>query len=250
VVNAYGRFEARLDTEGESQLRYHKPGSEKGQPTDIVPLKDVHLAMDKRLKLELSIFDGMAYVRVNDGERARFPFIETREDLRENESPDRKIAFGARGVTFRAKNLQLGRDIYYRGRGLDREHALHEDEVTHIPPHHYLMMGDNVANSHDSRAWVKRTFHMKDGRTIVCEDQQIVRSYSSDFLKNLQEKYHLERTPDLGIDGDEHGNEVPLFENEIESQETQEFRWVHEKFIVGKALWIWWPQGRWFTLIR
>jgi signal peptidase I len=250
VVNAYGRFEARLDTEGESQLRYHKPGSEKGQPTDIVPLKDVHLAMDKRLKLELAIFDGMAYVRVNDGERARFPFIETREDLRENESPDRKIAFGARGLTFKAKNLQLGRDIYYRGRGLDREHALHEDEVTHIPPHHYLMMGDNVANSHDSRAWVKRTFHMKDGRTIVCEDQQIVRSYSSDFLKMLQEKYNLPRTPDLGIDGDEHGNEVPLYENEIESQETQEFRWVHEKFIVGKALWIWWPQGRWFTLIR
>ncbi len=250
VVNAYGRFEARLDTEGESQLRYHKPGSEKSQPTDIVPLKDVRLTMDKRLKLELSIFDGMAYVRVNDGERARFPFIETREDLRENEAPDRKIAFGTRGLTFRAKNLSLGRDIYYRGRGLDREHALHEDEVTHIPPQHYLMMGDNVANSHDSRAWVKRTFHMKDGRTIVCEDQQIVRSYSSDFLKNLQEKFHLPRTPDLGIDGDEHGNEVALFENEIESQKTEEFRWVHEKFIVGKALWIWWPQGRWFNLIR
>jgi len=250
VVNAYGRFEARLDTEGESQLRYHKPGSEKGQPTDIVPLKDVHLSMDRRLKLELAIFDGMAYVRVNDGERARLPFIETREDLRENESPDRRIAFGARGLTFRARNLQLGRDIYYRGRGLDREHALHEDEVTHIPPHHYLMMGDNVANSHDSRAWVKRTFHMKDGRTIVCEDQQIVRSYSSDFLKKLQEKYNLPRTPDLGIDGDEHGNEIALFDDEIASQETQEFRWVDEKFIVGKALWIWWPQGRWFSLIR
>lgn len=250
VVNAYGRFEARLDTEGESQLRFHKPGSEKGQPTDIVPLKDVHLTMDKRLKLELSIFDGVAYVRVNDGERARLTFIETREDLRENEAPERKIAFGARGVTFRAKNLSLGRDIYYRGRGLDREHAMHEDEFTHIPPQHYLMMGDNVANSHDSRAWVKRTFHMKDGRTIVCEDQQIVRNYSGNFLKYLQERYNLPRTPDLGIDGDEHGNEVPLFEDAIASQETQEFRWVHEKFIVGKALWIWWPQGRWFTLIR
>lgn len=250
IVNAYGRFEARLDTEGESQLRYHKPGSEKGQPTDIVPLKDVHLTMDRRLKLDLSVFDGMAYVRVNDGERARFPFIETREDLKENESPDRRIAFGTRGATFRVKNLALGRDIYYRGRGLEREHALHEDEITRIPPNHYLMMGDNVANSHDSRAWVKRTFHLKDGRTIVCEDQQIVRSYSNDFLKMLQEKYGLSRTPDLGIDGDEHGNEVALFDDEIESQQTEPFRFVHEKFIVGKALWIWWPQGRWFTLIR
>lgn len=250
VVNAYGRFEARLDTEGESQLRYHKPGSEKGQPTETVPLKDVHLAMDRPMKLELSIFDGTAYVRVNDGERARLNFIETREDVRENEAPDRRIAFGARGVTFKARNLQLGRDIYYRGRGLDRDHVLHEDEVATIPAHSYMMMGDNVANSHDSRAWVQRTFHLKNGESVVCEDQQVIRSYSSDFLKHLQEKFQLQRTPEVGIDGDEHGNEVALFQNDIESEETREFRFVDEKFIVGKALWIWWPVGRWFHLIR
>ena len=250
VVNAYGRFEARLDTEGESQLRFHKPGSEKGQPTETVPLKDVHLAIDRSMKLELSIFDGTAYVRVNDGERARLNFIETREDVRENEAPDRRISFGARGVTFKVRNLQLGRDIYYRGRGLDRDHVLHEDEVATIPAHSYMMMGDNVANSHDSRAWVQRTFHLKNGQTVACEDQQVIRSYSSDFLKHLQEKFNLPRTPEVGIDGDEHGNEVALFQNDIESEDTKEFRFVDEKFIVGKALWIWWPVGRWFHLIR
>ena len=250
VVNAYGRFEIRLDTEGESQLRYYKPGSEKGQPTEIHPLKDVQLSMDRRLKLELAIFDGTAYARVNDGERARITFIENREDLLENENPDRRIAFGAKGLTFKVRNLALGRDIYYKGREFGRDHALHEDEIAKIPPHSYMMMGDNVANSHDSRAWVQHTFHLKNGKDIVCEDQQVVRSFSTDFLKRLQEKYNLTRTPDLGIDGDEHGNEIALFDNEIESQETQPFRFVHEKFIVGKALWIWWPQGRWFHLIR
>ncbi len=250
VVNAYGRFEARLDTEGESQLRFHKPGSEKGQPTETVPLKDVHLAMDRPMKLELSIFDGAAYVRVNDGERARLNFIETREDVRENDAPDRRIAFGARGVTFKVRNLALGRDIFYRGRGGEREHVLKEDDVATIPAHSYMMMGDNVANSHDSRAWVQRTFHLKNGESVVCEDQQVIRSYSSDYLKHLQEKFNLPRTPEVGIDGDEHGNEVALFQNDIESEETKEFRFVNEKFIVGKALWIWWPVGRWFHLIR
>jgi signal peptidase I len=250
VVNAYGRFEIRLDTEGESQLRYYKPGSEKGQPTEIHPLKDVQPTMDRRLKLELSIFDGIAYARVNDGERAKITFIETREDLVENESPDRRITFGAKGLTVKIRNLTLGRDIYYKGREFGRDHALHEDEITKIPPHSYLMMGDNVANSHDSRAWVKHIFHLKNGTDVVCEDQQVVRSFSTDFLKKLQEKYNLSRTPDLGIDGDEHGNEIALFDSDIESQETQPYRFVDEKFIVGKALWIWWPQGRWFHLIR
>ena len=250
VVNAYGRFEVRLDTDGESQLRYHKPGSEKGQPTEIHPLKDVQLTMDRRLKLELSIFDGVAYARVNEGERARITFIETREDLVENESPDRRITFGAKGLALKVRNLALGRDIYYKGRH-DRDLALREDEVVSIPSHSYMMMGDNVANSHDSRAWLKRTFHLKDGKTIVCEEQQIIRSYSSDFLNMLKEKYNLPRPPDIGIDGDEHGNEVALFESDIEKQDPPEpFRFVDEKFVVGKALWIWWPNGRWFHLIR
>ncbi len=250
VVNSYGRFEVRLDTDGESQLRYHKPGSEKGQPTEIHPLKDVQLAMDRRLKLELSIFDGIAYARVNEGERARITFIETREDLVENESPDRRITFGAKGLALKVRNLALGRDIYYKGRH-DRDLALREDEVVSIPSHSYMMMGDNVANSHDSRAWLKRTFHMKDGRTIVCEEQQITRSFSNEFLMLLKEKYNLQRTPDIGIDGDEHGNLVALFESDIEKQDPPEpFRFVDEKFVVGKALWIWWPNGRWFHLIR
>ncbi|HVR84867.1 MAG TPA: hypothetical protein VMU54_11190, partial [Planctomycetota bacterium] len=65
------------------------------------------------------------------------------------------------------------------------------------------------------------------------------------------DKYNLSRTPDIGIDGDEHGNEVALFESDIEKQDPPEpFRFVDEKFIVGKALWIWWPNGRWFHLIR
>jgi Signal peptidase, peptidase S26 len=207
--------------------------------------------MDRSMKLELSIFDGTAYVRVNDGERARLTFIETREDVRENDNPDRRISFGARGVTFKVRNLALGRDIYYRGRGLDRDNVLHEDEIATIPAHSYMMMGDNVANSHDSRAWVKRTFHLKNGQDVVCEDQQIIRSYSSDFLNHLREKFGLKRTPEIGIDGDEHGNEVPIFQDDVESEDKPEpFRFVDEKFIVGKALWIWWPVGRWFHLIR
>jgi signal peptidase I len=249
IVNAYGRFEARLDSDGASELRYHKPGSEKKeQPTTQIPLKDVHLSMDRRYKLELSIFDGMAYVRVNDGERAKHPFITTKEELAVTESPDRRIAFGTRGATFKVKNLTLGRDIFYRGR--DRERGLRDDSPERIPPGHYLMMGDNVANSHDSRAWVERTFVLKGGRKIRCESQQVNEGMSR-FNTRLQEKLGLAKPPRYGIDGDENGNEVAITEEQFDhEEEPKAFRFVDEKFIVGKALWIWWPQGRWFHLIR
>ena len=131
-----------------------------------------------------------------------------------------------------------------------REGALRDDEALFIPKDCYLMMGDNVANSHDSRAWVKRTFLLKDGRRIVCESQQVNEPYSR-FNRELQEKLGLSEAPAFAIDGDEHGNEVAITREMLDRElPPEEFRQVPEKFIVGKALWIWWPQGRWFHLIR
>ena len=257
VVNAYGKFEAVLDTEGSSWLYHYKPGSENGKPTTQVDIKNVQLVQGKRLKFDLSIFDGVAIVRVNDGERAKHVFITTidkdkdtdRFTLPMTERPDYRIAFGARDVTFKVKNLAVGRDIYYKGKN-DRTRGLRDDEPYRIEPHHYLMMGDNVANSHDSRAWVKRTFLLKDGRKIVCESQQVNEGYSR-FNRQLQEKLGLSEPPLYGIDGDENGNEVAITEEQFDhEEEPKAFRFVDEKFIVGKALWIWWPQGRWFHLIR
>jgi hypothetical protein len=246
-----------LDTEGSSWLYHYKPGSENGKPTAQVDIKNVQLTQDKRIKFDLSIFDGVASVRINDGERAKHVFITTLEKEKDSdrytlpvtERPDYRIAFGTRDLTFRVKNLALGRDIYYKGKN-DRDRGLREDEPYKIAPGHYLMMGDNVANSHDSRAWVKRTFLLKDGRKIVCESQQVNEPYSR-FNRELQEKLGLSDPPAYAIDGDEHGNEVAITREMLDHElPAEEFRQVPEKFIVGKALWIWWPQGRWFHLIR
>jgi signal peptidase I len=251
IINTYGRFETVLDTEGTSWIHHYPPdktGTVTSHPTVKSDLKDVKLEMGRRTKLELSVFDGVAYVRVNDGERARITFIDKLEEIKEDSGIARRIAFGSRGATIRVKNLALGRDIYYRGKD-GREGALREDEPIQIPKDSYLMMGDNVANSHDSRAWVKRTFELKDGRKIVCESQQ-VNLGRTDFNLRLQEKLGLPDVPDFGIDGDVNGNEVAIFRDQLKSDTPDPFHFVEQKYIVGKALWIWWPQGRWFHLIR
>jgi len=249
IVNAYGRFEVVLDTEGTSWLHHYPPdkaGTVTSQPTGKSDLKDLQLSMDRRVKLELSTFDGVAYVRINDGERARITFIDKFEDIREDATLSRRIAFGSRGATIRMKNLALGRDIFYKGKD-GREGAIRDDEPVHIDKGQYLMMGDNVANSHDSRAWIEETFELKDGRRVVCEHQQV--NYM-DIRERLKKKYNLPELPDYGIDGDVDGNEVAIFQEQIQNRTTRPFHFVEERFIVGKALWIWWPQGRWFHLIR
>ena len=250
IVNSYGRFETVLDTDGTSWLHHYppdKPGTVTSQPTGKADLKDVQLSMDRRVKLELSTFDGVAYVRINDGERARITFIDKFEDIREDATISRRIAFGSRGATFRVRNLALGRDIFYKGKDSSREGAIRDDEPIKIPPGHYIMMGDNVTNSHDSRAWIKRTIKLKNGRTIICESQQV--DYGS-IRQTLQKKFNLPTSPDHGIEGDIDGNDIAYNQEDIESDNREPFHFVDEKFIVGKALWIWWPQGRWFHLIR
>jgi signal peptidase I len=253
IVNSYGRFETILDTDGTSWLHHYPPdknGTVTTHPTVKADLKDVKLEMGRRTKLELSCFSGVAYVRVNDGERAKIQFIDRLDEIKEDSGIARRIAFGSRGATVRLRNLALGRDIFYRGKNNDtREGALRDDEALFIPKDCYLMMGDNVANSHDSRAWVKRTFELKDGRKIVCESQQVNLGHT-DFNKHLQEKLGLPDVPDFGIDGDINGNDVAIFRDQLKSDTPEPFHFVEQKYIVGKALWIWWPQGRWFHLIR
>jgi signal peptidase I len=251
VTNSHGTFELSLETDGESQLRAYAPDSGKSQPTRRVALKNnFHPVMDRRYKLDLAVYDGMAVARINGEVLADLTFLAFREDeTREKEFGNTLISFGSREVTFKARNLKIGRDIYYRPARSSYDYGLKEDTAVEIPNGQYLMMGDNVANSHDSRAWVETVFKLKDGREIVCESQEINKHEAQ---MRLKEKLGLDHLPDYVIDADRHGNEIFFSQKDIEggSPTKREFRFVDRKYIVGKGLWIWWPQGRWFHLIR
>src|SRR6185436_7163501 len=78
VVNAYGKFELLLDTDGASWLSHYQPdklGNVSSKPTGQDLLKDVPLTVDRRYKVELLIFDGMAYARINQAVRGKLAFI-------------------------------------------------------------------------------------------------------------------------------------------------------------------------------
>lgn len=261
IVNAYGRFEVVLATDSESELRWYEPGSETRRPSAARILRGARPQLDRRMHLALSVFDGRAVARVNGGKAEALEFITTLDTLKVNPDPTRRAAFGARGATFRVRGLELARDIHYEGKH-DRSHGLHENEPIRIPPGHYVMMGDNVGSSHDSRAWVLKRFELADGRVVEFEGQEEDNTKAV-TKEELMKRYDLKKLPDKIVAADKYGVPWALYEEDpgdlpagrpvgvLRNRLPEEpFRTIPEKFVVGKALWIWWPPGRWFRLIR
>lgn len=251
VVNEWGRFEARLSGSGTSELRFHAPGSERLQPTRLEPLDGARLAPDRRTRLALSVFDGAAYARVDGRIVARIPFIEFKDELKVNVNPDRSVSFGARGVTIKVRKLTVGRDIFYRGRRDRSTLGLEEGEAVEIPARSYMMMGDNTENSHDSRAWIRYSYKIR-GRAepVECEGQETSQN-DGDILREVREKFNLAREPYIAIRADKNGDAHHFAEDELlEQVKPEAFRFVDERFIVGKAFWTWFPLPRAFRIIR
>lgn len=257
--NVHGTFEARLSTDGPGVFERRWTDRE-GPRTKIVPLPALRVVPDRRYRVDLSVFDGTALLRVDGAPAAEIVFIETEEDAAlRDEGVSPSVSFGTRGLTFRVRDLAVGRDVCHRGKS-----HLPEGQSLRTGPDEYLMMGDNVAFSHDSRAWTEWSYRIR-GRDepIRCESQETTDSGSDRaFLERLAEKYGLRTEPDVGIKADVNGNEWALYREDpgnlpagapvgiIESKEDRPFPFVHRKYIVGKGLWVWWPRGRWFRLIR
>jgi signal peptidase I len=236
MKNGHGAFELRISTLSKGALRLRRSGK------DVASVPLPTLPRNHWCTLELAVFDGQAIARRDSEVIGRFAFIEYLEDDAAGEEQADSLSLGAHGNGLAIRSLQVGRDIHYRGQNF-REHSLKDDEAVSIPEGRYFMLGDHVANSHDSRAWVKRTFTLTDGRSIVAEAQQVA-SGSGGFNRRVQEKLNLPQPPDIGIDGDEKGDEVAFRRDQVLSDTSEAFRFVDRKSFIGRVVKIWWPLVR------
>ncbi|MEZ6140141.1 MAG: signal peptidase I [Zavarzinella sp.] len=102
------------------------------------------LGNDGKVMVELSFVDRRLIVAING--RPCFthdlPVATSFQDVR---SP---CVVGARGIDTHFRNIRIYRDIYYRPTG---QHAVQKELP--IAQNHYYLLGDNSANSDDSRSW-------------------------------------------------------------------------------------------------
>ena len=200
---------------------------------------------DREYRVELMIYDGIAQVIVDGEIVGKHEFITFHHQLllRDN---DPSIRFGTTGLPISISNLTLGRDIYHKEKRDTPSHAysrerhhprlrMTRDKPIPIPSRSYVMMGDNVGSSHDSRAWWKHTWTLRDGTTITSECQEIQNDADPEWRS---------------IRADQHGTPRRFLEADIVSHHGEPFYHIEEEFIIGKAFWVWWPPGRWFKLIR
>jgi signal peptidase I len=103
------------------------------------------LKQGKKYRIEMAFVDRRVSFAVDGGE----PFLaydlqpdQARQDV---SSP---FALGAQGIDVVFRDVKLYRDIYYRSSG----HNAVEEPLL-LGPDEYFMLGDNSANSDDSRSW-------------------------------------------------------------------------------------------------
>jgi signal peptidase I len=237
IDNRYGSFSVRLGGREPNVLLVHR-----GDRVHTITLPG-RVDPDRFHRLELMTFDGLAAVRLN-GETTSYRFLETRQEA-ELEHRSREIIFGVEGGSISVRNLRLRRDVHYKIKGSHSN--LREGVALSIPPGNYLMMGDNTERSQDSRAWTRVEYRLKDGRSVVCEKVEQLEGFQA---REAAVERGIEPVPDVVIKADEYGNFVALYDGEIDgTAEEAGAPFVHERYIVGKALWIWWPYDR-LALIR
>lgn len=251
IPNEWGRFRLELSADTANRMKRitRTDTGEGGYPLPTT----LRLQPERIYHVEFMVYDGAALAIIDGRVEAELVFGRWHKDLGEPEQDDR-LAFGSRDCLFALHGLRLGRDIHYKA----KHDGLQEgrDHVVHIPPDHFMMMGDNVNSSHDSRAWKVREFVMKDGSVVRCEKEEL--NKGGEARERWARERGLKESPDEYIAADQIGYERGLYRSgdvppsmRIQSEaEEKPYPFVDRKFLVGKALWVWWPYPRWFRLIR
>ncbi len=250
IGNELGEFTLTIGENG-SEILYRQGPEEKS-----LSLPKATVPPGKSSQVQFSVFDGQALLILNDQVFA--PLIAKTYYTDRFPTPPAEgasLSFETSGKSV-LRDLRVGRDLYYHGRP-EGNFVDGRDGVVKTGPDDYIMFGDNVTNSHDSRLWKKYTYHLKDGSLVICEgaaDKSGLGDEDTHARVAFQERHGLGEPPDYYISADWRGHERAFQEEDLDPGHAapveENFITVTRKHIVGKAFWVWWPPGRWFHMIR
>jgi signal peptidase I len=218
-----GVFSLYLSMDQENYLEYNGK--------KIVSIKEKLIALKQHL-VEFLNYDKIVYIKLDGKIIGEYDYSEFSDDDYITVSyPQITVETYKAEANFR--DINLYRDIYYE---LSQDDSSKTQE---IGENKYFVIGDNVLNSRDSRAWRKKTFYLKDGSVIECDAggnggtkyDRIIDGYLEIYKEND------------GRGGDIWGNthKIPLDQIIDEKTTEEDCPFVDFDNIFGKALFIYWP---------
>lgn len=227
-INTYsGKFTFFLSANAENYME-HDGNKIVSLKTKLNPLKE-HL-------IEVIHYDGMLYLKVDKEIIVQYTVQTFTDTNLLPEVPTPQIAIVAQkptrpeghsgGSETLLWDINLYRDVYYT---MDS----YAGKYITIPDNKYFVIGDNVNNSRDSRAWRMKTIVLKNGKSIYFTSE-------SEYFTQNDNYYEISRSSD-NKGGDIWGNPYRIPVNEVDSISESEYSFVDLNNIFGKALFVYWP---------
>ncbi|MFH1226364.1 MAG: signal peptidase I [Planctomycetota bacterium] len=217
---------------GESSLAEYKtftPAKSQSFILDKVNIKDTAEHF-----MECMNFDGMVCVMLDGREVFRHAYTEYFDD--DVSSFDNKISIGANNKEVTLWDLKILRDIYYSG-DYDYRSAFKEDNPVAIPNGKYVVFGDNVPNSKDSRLWQKKVITLKNQRVIECDTDYCVEDRPAGIFRII-------RNEKDNRGGDIWGVSYEIKYADIVDIKEENSIFIDKDEVFGRGIMVYWPFKR------
>ncbi|MFT7464426.1 MAG: signal peptidase I [Pseudohongiellaceae bacterium] len=178
-------------------------------------------SVDRRIVLWV---DGEEWLRFDDPEAPEHPNRPARSKV--------EVTLDGGGTV---SDVVLRRDIFYLPNTARSGSSMAQWQ---IPEDSYFGMGDNTQNSYDSRSWQTITYNLTDGSDVTGFDLEVTAGFGRPIPPDANPK-HLRNGSVLFADV--HGDEYTLAKKDIAGRTEQPAPFIHERYLLGKAIMVFWP---------
>ncbi len=221
------RFTLELNGSDPSRLLVHHENRERQ--------KELTLNLASRLRsgrtgVSFFLYDGRVGLALN-GELVReYTYRSTYDELNRDVSViSKRPRLVCREGAVRLHSLGLFRDIYYYwDQGVDGNFSKSREPIR-IPDDRYLVVGDNVNSSRDSRKWKMKVVTLDSGEQVYVDQRnwnRALKTRRETVLDRSGRRFEISR---LQARGD---------------TRVAPMRFIRKELLVGKSIWVWWPYDR------